>query len=242
MISKDSHSEIMRPIKTYGRRISRSLTPNKKDLLSFFMPKLSIDLDADFSSMRKKFQKINLEIGFGNGGFLFEQVVKFPEQLFIGSEPFQNGIADLLNKFNIHNIDNIPQNVFIYDDDARILLNAVPNYFFDSIYIICPDPWPKRKHHKRRILNKNMFELLSKKILLKTGVLKIITDHADYAQWILERYTDTSLFNETFRKLEDFIVRFDEPCKDEDRFLTKYQLRGIAAGHKIYCFELMSFA
>src|SRR5690606_35153253 len=107
-----------------------------------------------------------------------------PDCIFIGCEPYINGVANLLKLIKDANL----QNILIWPDDGRILLQHMPANILDRIYLLFPDPWPKKKHHKKRIVNQNWLNLCASK-LKSTGDLAIATDHADYAKWITRELT-----------------------------------------------------
>ena len=101
--------------------------------------------------LKQGFEKIILEIGFGNGENTAFLAAKNPDALVVASEVYLSGIGSLLNSITQNSLNNIK----IYDDDVRELLLKLPNEIFDEIYIICPDPWPKARHHKRRLIKHN---------------------------------------------------------------------------------------
>ena len=113
----------------------------------------SIQEVEDFS---KHFDKCYLEIGFGNAENIIFQAINNPSYLFIGSEVYMSGIGTLVSSIKENNINNIK----IFSDDIRLLLDQSPKKVFDSVIIICPDPWPKEKHHKRRLINKSFLEMV----------------------------------------------------------------------------------
>ena len=102
-------------------------------------------------------QKIILEIGFGNGENTSFLAGKYPNALIIASEVYLSGIGSLLNSIDQNSLSNIK----IYDDDVRELLLKINSEIFDEIYIICPDPWPKARHHKRRPIKHNFLKVLA---------------------------------------------------------------------------------
>ncbi len=99
----------------------------------------------------KNFNQCCLEIGFGNAEHIVQQATNHPNTLFIGSEVYMSGIGTLISEIKENNIKNIK----IFSDDIRFLLDQENTEIFDSVQIICPDPWPKDRHHKRRLINKD---------------------------------------------------------------------------------------
>jgi tRNA (guanine-N7-)-methyltransferase len=125
------------------------------------------------------FCKICLEIGFGYGEHLTKQALNHPDILFIGCDLFVNGIAALTEKIAQQSIKNIR----IYNGDARELLNDMPNNFLDGVFLLFPDPWPKRKHIKRRFFHEDNIRQIYKKMKLD-AFWRIASDQPDYQVWI----------------------------------------------------------
>ena len=143
--------------------------------------------------------RIALEVGFGDGYHIFQKALLQPETLFIGCEVYLNGIAKLLKNITDHKINNI----LIYNGDARELCKILPNGVLHEIYILFPDPWPKTKHHKRRLINNDFLNIIHDK-RNKDSRLVIATDHSDYAKWISKSLNDSGV-NYTEAKPVDWI-------------------------------------
>lgn len=166
----------------YGRRQSRPLKETQKQLWNTIFERIQIKLEDLSRTFPNGFpQEIIFEIGFGSGENLAHQAKQNPNTLCIGCEPFINGIASLLTKIEKDNIKNI----VIFDDDAKLLLQALPNKIISSAFILFPDPWPKKRHHRRRIVNIENLLLLHQK-MNKNASLIIATDHPGYLEWILD--------------------------------------------------------
>ena len=208
-------------ISTFARRIGRGLRDNQKKLLSDFLPEIKVDFN-EF----KNFENITLEVGFGNGEFTLLNALKNNNDLHLACEPYLNGVSSLLGKIKENEVTNIR----IFADDVRKLLDEMPNNILHKIYIICPDPWPKRRDNKRRILQKDFIELIRQKIR-PSGELIFVTDHLGYAKWIL---TEINKCYEDFKSktLTDFTKL------PQDWHYTKYQRRGLDQGSEIYYFKL----
>lgn len=123
---------------------------------------------------------LRLEIGFGGGEHLAGQAAAHPGIGFLGVEPFLNGVAKLLGAVE----DRGLRNVRVLRDDARLLLAALPDASLDRADVLFPDPWPKLRHHKRRIVNRATLAQLAR-ILRPGGELRLATDDPDYARWML---------------------------------------------------------
>jgi tRNA (guanine-N7-)-methyltransferase len=197
-------------IKTFARRLSRGLRPTQQHLVDTLLPQLDI---RNNPIKLMQYVKVVLEIGFGNGDFITNMAEQGSETLFVGAEPFLNGVSSLLAKIHANSIHNI----MICPDDVMSLLEIVPQSSFDAIYIICPDPWPKKRHHKRRLVQRGFLgKLLG--YLKPKGVIEIVTDHPDYATWIRDQLNG---FN------------FSIVSPPDDWYYTKYQKRGMNLGYEL---------
>ena len=208
-----------RLIRSFGRIKTRKLSANKEALLSNLLPKYEIkQLDNDFVN---KFSNIHLEIGFGFGDFLFEMARRNPDIGFIGSETHINGIVNLLTKLEKEPLDNIR----IFKSDVRLFLEEIKERVFNKIYILFPDPWPKVKHHKRRLIDESFIQILSEK-MTSNSELVIATDHDSYKRWILFKTFKTGLFKWHVKSKSDW-QNFPD-----DWIYTKYQKKAEKEGRK----------
>lgn len=182
----------------------------------------SIQEVEDFS---KHFDKCYLEIGFGNAENIIIQAINNPSYLFIGSEVYMSGIGTLVSSIKENNINNIK----IFSDDIRLLLDQSPKKVFDSVIIICPDPWPKEKHHKRRLINKSFLEMVHD-FMKDDSNIYISTDWENYAESISELFVKNKLFkpssNKSFQK--DSLSKFERRGKDEGRELFEFNYKKVS--------------
>ena len=179
-----------RDLRTFGRRHGKKLSNRKQWLMDNLLPELAPKA-KDLSS-----ESIILEIGFGNGEHLRDLAIQNPDKIIIGAEPFANGVAALLSAItneSDNTILNEYRNIRIWPDDVRLMLKDFKNIKFDEIWVLHPDPWPKARHEKRRLLNHNFLNLLSD---FMTGESTIIigTDHWEYYDWIIEELKQTKLY------------------------------------------------
>jgi tRNA (guanine-N7-)-methyltransferase len=208
----------------FGRRRGRALRPRQKLLIGATLPQLVVaippsgyfDPQTAFGALRRS---IWLEIGFGRGEHLAVQAEQHPEIGFVGCEVFENGIAGLLAQVERRHLHNIR----VFTDDARLLLGALPAASIDRVFILFPDPWPKRRHHKRRIVSCETLDTLA--VIMTDGAeLRLATDDRDYLCWMLERLTDHPAFEWLARRPHDWRER------PGDWPPTRYEEKARAAG------------
>ena len=201
-------------------RITKKQTHSLSSLSEFSVK--SIQEVEDFS---KHFDKCYLEIGFGNAENIIFQAINNPSYLFLGSEVYMSGIGTLLSSIKENNINNIK----IFSDDIRLLLDQSPKKVFDSVIIICPDPWPKEKHHKRRLINKSFLKMVHDFMKDDSNVY-ISTDWENYAESISELFVKNKLFkpssNKSFQK--DSLSKFERRGKDEGRELFEFNYKKVS--------------
>lgn len=201
-------------------RITKKQTHSLSSLSEFSVK--SIQEVEDFS---KHFDKCYLEIGFGNAENIIFQAINNPSYLFIGSEVYMSGIGTLVSSIKENNINNIK----IFSDDIRLLLDQSPKKVFDSVIIICPDPWPKEKHHKRRLINKSFLEMVHD-FMKEDSNIYISTDWENYAESISELFVKNKLFkpssNKSFQK--DSLSKFERRGKDEGRELFEFNYKKVS--------------
>ena len=224
--------------KFYGRRQGRKIRKAKSSLLDCFLPKVAIkpETPIDKSLFNIPTNELWLEIGFGNGEHLAAQALKHPDIGFIGAEVFKNGIANLLtlltgikqNTDMPEHITLLPErvdNVRIWDDDVRLLFTRIPDGALNRVFLLFPDPWPKKRHASRRFVNpENLKEIA--RILQKGGLFRIATDHSVYKSWTLRRMTEDHNFRWTAKTGNDW------RRQPADWVETKYQRKAVAEGRR----------
>ncbi len=212
-----------RLIRSFGRIKSRRLSDNKNALIEDLLPLYEIE---NFESSSKE---TCLEIGFGFGDFLFEKAKTNSDILFFGAEPHLNGVVNLLAKLEAEPLKNLK----ISREDVRILLAKFPDKNFDQIFILFPDPWPKSRHFKRRLINTEFLdEILAPK--MKDGAkLTIATDHDLYKTWILAEVARSKKFSWQANSKQDW-QNFPS-----DWVETKYQKKAAAEGRVSVIFNLL---
>lgn len=215
-----------RDIRSYGRIKSRALSKARETLMAEDFPRYRLT-EADLPRLpafAEGTAGLFLEIGFGNGGHLTACARRRPDCFYIGAEPFVNGVAAAAAAIKEHELANVR----IYNGDSRHILRAAPAGLFDGIYILFPDPWPKKRHHKKRLLQRSFLAGAAEKII-PGGRMLIATDHEDYAEFIAEELTHT----ETLARINEDL--FAEP---PGWIQTKYQRKALKEGRKARFFDL----
>jgi len=169
----------------YGRRKGRPLRKGQQHLIDTLLPQLAIALPPSGkldprSLFAHKPARVWLEIGFGGGEHLAEQARTHPDVGLIGCEVFLNGIATLLAQVSTLGLGNVR----IYPEDARDLLDALPEASLDRVFLLFPDPWPKRRHADRRFIQRANLDLLAR--LMKPGAeFRVASDDPVYIGWAM---------------------------------------------------------
>ena len=160
-----------------------------------------------------------LEIGFGGGEHLAAQAAANPGTGFIGCEPFINGVASLLAEIDRLGLTNIR----IFDDDARLMLKALPDACLGRVFVLFADPWPKKRHHRRRFIAPDTLDQLAR--LMKDGAeLRFASDHMGYVRWALSRLTAHADFQWTAAGPADWRTR------PADAVETRYEEKALQKG------------
>lgn len=215
-----------REIKSYVRREGR-LTPAQANALENLSHEYVLNLETldlfNFNTIFGNSHPVILEIGFGMGASLLQQAAAQPEMNFLGVEVHRPGVGALLSGIGKQQLSNIR----IVNDDAVMLLKKfIANNSLSGIQIFFPDPWPKKRHHKRRLIQPPFVNLLTQK--LKTGgFLHCATDWENYAEHILEVLKHEALLRNT-------VASNSYAERPTSRPLTKFENRGIKLGHGVW--------
>lgn len=188
----------------FGRRKGHKLRPRQAQLIETLLPLLAIDLSrpspADARTLfPMPVADLVLEIGFGGGELMIAQAREQPRTGFIGVEPFVNGMARALAEIESRDLRNIR----LHFDDAVNLVAWLPDASLARIDLIHPDPWPKRRHWKRRFIQDEMVARLAR-ILRPGGEFRFVSDIADYAAWTLLRLLRSEKFEWTAQCADDW--------------------------------------
>ena len=212
------------PLRSYGRIKARQLKTRQAGLIEANLPRLSIPDPAlgpiDPEVLAPGFDEVWLEIGFGAGEHMAAQAQRHPQVLILGAEPFLNGAASAVRHIDERGIDNIR----ILQGDGRALAAALPEACLSRIFILFPDPWPKSRHHKRRLLQPPFCSLIASRIR-PGGYFHSATDWEEYAQQMLEVLSAEA-------QLENTAAAYAE--RPGSRPLTKFEQRGLRLGHRVW--------
>ncbi len=188
----------------FGRRKGHALRKGQASLIENSLLGLSIDLSqpspADLRSLfTVSVRTLRLEIGFGGGENLLHEAKQDPEIGYIGCDPYLNGMAKLLAAIRADGVKNIR----LHHGDALELLDWLPEKSLQRIDILYPDPWPKRRHWKRRFISEDRVSRLAR-VLAAGGCVRFATDVANYAEWGLLRFVRSPLFSWTAEQADDW--------------------------------------
>jgi tRNA (guanine-N7-)-methyltransferase len=208
-------------LRSFGRRIGRSLSPRQAQLWET-LPQLQLDMSqpADIAELfPRPMREIWLEIGFGGGEHLVWQAQHNSDVGHIGCEPFRDGVVKVLSSIDEHRLDNIR----LHADDARDVLRWLPAASISRAFVLFPDPWPKTKHQKRRLVNSSLLAALAR-VLTPGGQLRLGTDIADYARTMLMAAQHEPQLRWTAETADDWRVRPDDWPQ------TRYEAKAVREG------------
>ena len=217
------------PLRWYGRRGGHRLRKGRRDLLERLLPDLrlapppggAVDLAAAFDAPPSD---VWLEVGFGAGEHLAAQAGAHPGTAMVGCEPYITGVASLLAIIERESLTNIR----IFDEDARLLLGALPEASIGRVFVLFPDPWPKVRHHKRRFITPESLDALAR--VMKDGAeLRFATDHMGYVRWTLDHAIRHPAFAWQAQRPGDWRRR--PPDGFETRYERKATGQGLASVH-----------
>lgn len=214
----------LRGIRSFVRREGR-LTPGQRRALEELWPRFGVTPAGmmDFAALFGRPAPVVLEIGFGNGAALAAMAAAAPEKNFLGVEVHRPGVGSLLQRLAEQGLDNVR----VAQVDAKALLEqSIADASLDSVYLFFPDPWPKKRHHKRRLLQTEFAELVRRKLAVG-GVFHAATDWQPYAQHMLEVLTAAP----GYANLAGPGAYAPRP---DYRPLTKFEARGQRLGHGVW--------
>ena len=217
MLYSDKHPHDPSEPKFFGRRQGRRIRKAKTSLLESFLPKLQINQNTVFKKetlFGVPVKSVCLEIGFGNGEHIAGQALKNPDTGYINALPEKITLLP-------ERVDNIR----IYDDDIRLLFSRLPDGFLDKVFLLFPDPWPKKRHASRRFVNPDNLKEIAR-ILKPGGLFRIATDHPIYKTWSLRQMHEDKNFRWAATCGKDW------KTPPSDWVETKYQRKAIREGRR----------
>ena len=199
----------------YGRSKGRPLRAHQQKLMEELYPAISADSQPDLSG----FEEIWMEIGFGGAEHLLHLARNHPENGIIGAEPFLNGVARAVGGVEEFDLKNL----FLHHGDARDVMDSLSDSVLSRLYILFPDPWPKTRHKKRRIINEAFLDDVCR-VLKPGGTLFFASDITDYVEWTVTR----------LKKNGRFALEYDGPSDWRNPYSgwpgTRYEAKAIKAG------------
>lgn len=203
----------------YGRRKGRPLHVRKTKLMDEFLSRVEIPTPTGKMEPHTLFShqpdSLWLEIGFGGGEHLAAQALQHPTKGFIGCEPFRNGVASLLDHLERQAITNVR----VFPDDARLILDALPDACIERCYVLFADPWPKSKHTDRRFIGPQNLPRLAR-VIKPQGELRLASDDPRLQNWMLTH----------MRAAEEFQEIYNALTPPHDWVPTRYEQKAIQAG------------
>lgn len=208
----------------FGRRQGHKLSPRRLKQLDCHLPQLRLNPEtlAEHSPrclFEAPVKELRLEIGFGGGEHLIHQAVENPDVGFLGCEPFINGVSNLVDGIVARELNNIR----VYDDDARDILNGLPDGSLACIYLLFPDPWHKKRHNKRRFVSPGNIARFAR-VLKPGGRFIFASDIPDYVNWTLRHMRRAGNFCWTAESPQDW------QSHPEAAPATRYEAKTRAAG------------
>lgn len=215
--------------RVYGRRHGRPLHQGRLDVLETILPARQVPVELlkeDAALTREQIfgepvTSLHFEIGFGNGEHLLYIMQQYPGHHFIGAEPYVNGMSAFLKSLP----SPTPENIRVHMEDALTVLNSLPDQSVDYLYILNPDPWPKSRHHKRRIVSDENLKVYAR--VLKDGAMMVqTTDVDDLAEWMLTKTMNCPDFEWLAESPDDW------KTAPNGWMATRYENKGKEAGRQ----------
>ncbi|NHN85970.1 tRNA (guanosine(46)-N7)-methyltransferase TrmB [Acetobacter musti] len=211
----------------YGRQKGRPLRQRQHLLLEKALPRMRLSLQ-DASNLAAVFdevpEQIWMEVGFGGGEHVIAQTAAHSRVGYIASEVFENGLCSLLSRLFPEGGEEtapVPPMLRLWDDDARLLLEKLPDASLDRLFLMFPDPWPKARHAKRRFVHPGNLPLVAR--VLKPGAeWRIASDDPIYQAWVYEVMTAQSFF----------AIAASDTIRPSDWPPTRYEAKAVKAGRK----------
>jgi len=211
-------------LRSYGRRRGKKLRPGRERLMDEMLPRISVKRGTPVTDQfPPDIRELWMEIGFGGGEHLAAQAQGNPDVGIIGCEPFLNGVAKLLSLLDEHKSENVR----LYADDARDIFPDIADGALDQVFVLFPDPWPKARHHKRRLIQTPLLDDLAR-MLKDGGEFRFASDHMGYVRWVLS----FALKHPDFEWMAEGPSDWRDPPDDWTR--TRYEQKALAGDVMVY--------
>jgi len=216
--------------RTFGRAKGKPLSPAQSELMREVFPRLDIGplIVQGQNPFEQEGSPLWLEIGFGGAEHLLWQAEHNPHVTLLGVEPFLNGVAKAVRGIAEKKLTNVK----LHRGDARDVLTVLPDGCLDSVFVLFPDPWPKVRHHKRRIINADFIKELYR-VIRPGGRFRFASDIVHYVDWTLTRLYNHGGFNWTAKQKDDWRVR------PQDWPSTRYLEKALREGRSGHFFEFI---
>lgn len=212
----------------YGRRAGKRLRRSALGLIETLLPRLTVTVPGRGVLLEPKdlfprtVTQVWLEVGFGGGEHVVAQARLHPDMGIIGCEPFKNGIASLLGHLNGSEIDTVR----IFPEDVRQLIPALPDGSLGRVFVLFPDPWPKKRHAERRFIGRPNLDLLAR-VMADGAELRVASDDPVYQEWATEQLRAHDAF-------EEVMVTTDRTQLPDDWPATRYELKCLAENAPVF--------
>lgn len=220
MTDRNSTIDKRRPIRTFGRKGGRALSARQQGLIRDLLPKIRISEGAfgalEPATLFDGASEVWLEIGFGGAEHLIRQAQLHPDIGFLGCEPFTEGIAKALTGIE----ENALNNIRLHDDDARDIIPGLAAHSISRTFILFPDPWPKARQQKRRLIQPAFLAEL-RRIMKPGGTLRFATDVRSYADEALQHFLANGAFDWRAERADDW------RCAPNDHVTTRYETKNL---------------
>lgn len=208
------------PLRSFGRQKGRPLSARQHALVTELLPQIAAPAKPepgfDPRALLPHAKAVWVEVGFGGGEHLIGQAMAHPDVLCIGIEPYEEGVAKALVGISEHTLANVR----LLMDDSRPFLEALTDHSVDRLFVLFPDPWPKPRQRKRRILQASFMDVIAR-ILKPGGEFRFATDVENYAEWAL------GLLGRDFRFEPQWRDGDDLTAIPADHVTTRYQTKGL---------------
>ncbi len=226
-MTTDIGNDRKKPLRTFGRRGGRPLSARQHNLIETLLPRLRVPVGGaralDPASLFDGAREIWLEVGFGGGEHVSGQAIANPEAGILASEVFIEGTAKCLGQIEDAGVTNVR----LWEEDARELMAGLQDHCIDRAFILFPDPWPKARQQKRRIIQPDFLDELTR-LMKPGGRVRFATDVRSYADAALERFLAHPAFDWTAQSADDW--RIAPP----DHIQTRYQIKRLGDIEPVY--------